>query len=412
MRNSDLPVPPGANAEEEERVQQYEAPDSQGRIASLEHQLPLHPYRANPPAHAQGFMGGAAHMAPQRGEPAPPPSMHYPSLEIAQGGGHPAFRGAPSGHRNLYPVPGVPSAEPESWRYGQQQPPPQNPQMYMPPARAMPPDDGRGYMLPGHGMDIGMTYGPQGQMAGVPRQGISPAQMALYHPGWMGQRPVPMQAVHHPPNPLKPPHMRYALGYPPGSVGGMSGPGLSHLEPPYMQAPRTGSISQRAPPGPGLRKSCDGCVTAKRRCDGQTPCGRCVSRNTTCHYRLKKKCGPKGIDKKRRASTGSAAEREEASDAPGEVNSDSRVASDASHRNARVRSYSEEEEEAPIAKKPKAIQEEEEEGGGEEGEREREGEGEKERGRGEGDGGGEEKNFSKGAALIMQAAEAGIVFIE
>ncbi|CAM9771342.1 unnamed protein product [Choristocarpus tenellus] len=42
-----------------------------------------------------------------------------------------------------------------------------------------------------------------------------------------------------------------------------------------------------------LRKSCDSCVSSKRRCDGQTPCTRCLRRKKTCHYTERKKCGPR-----------------------------------------------------------------------------------------------------------------------
>ncbi|CAM9354089.1 unnamed protein product, partial [Scytosiphon promiscuus] len=46
-----------------------------------------------------------------------------------------------------------------------------------------------------------------------------------------------------------------------------------------------------------LRKSCDSCVSSKRRCDGQDPCTRCLRRKKPCHYTERKKCGPRSGQK-------------------------------------------------------------------------------------------------------------------
>eukprot|EP00903_Cladosiphon_okamuranus_P021068 g19354.t1 len=46
-----------------------------------------------------------------------------------------------------------------------------------------------------------------------------------------------------------------------------------------------------------LRKSCDSCVSSKRRCDGHDPCTRCLRRKKPCHYTERKKCGPRSGQK-------------------------------------------------------------------------------------------------------------------
>ncbi|CAM9128276.1 unnamed protein product [Ectocarpus fasciculatus] len=60
-----------------------------------------------------------------------------------------------------------------------------------------------------------------------------------------------------------------------------------------------------------LRKSCDSCVSSKRRCDGQDPCTRCLRRKKPCHYTERKKCGPRSGQK-----TGNGARRQPASTSP------------------------------------------------------------------------------------------------
>ncbi|OJD33726.1 ras small monomeric [Diplodia corticola] len=47
-------------------------------------------------------------------------------------------------------------------------------------------------------------------------------------------------------------------------------------------ATSTGTASAAAPPP--RRKSCGGCVKAKRRCDLQLPCSRCAEKGLTCEY--------------------------------------------------------------------------------------------------------------------------------
>ncbi|CAM9281667.1 unnamed protein product, partial [Ectocarpus sp. 12 AP-2014] len=45
---------------------------------------------------------------------------------------------------------------------------------------------------------------------------------------------------------------------------------------------------------PRLRKSCDPCSLAKRRCDGQPQCSLCRKKGLTCVYGERQKSGPKG----------------------------------------------------------------------------------------------------------------------
>lgn len=76
----------------------------------------------------------------------------------------------------------------------------------------------------------------------------------------------------------------------------------SSIEDPSISINKTKNVCQ-------IRKSCDACSRAKKKCDGNVPCMNCMRLNTYCKYSTKLKPGPQGTSSttKGDSSTSSAA---------------------------------------------------------------------------------------------------------